>query len=339
MNKLHKNLFKNLVILCIATIVVLPNIAKAGKYRTKGWVYGGFTDIAFGFPPYVAFRGLSGAIGLPPPYGLGVGIAGMETFGWFASGASGGELDNMVRGFLPIYIYFIPYAKWGEKHYTRSIVYSFLSMNFWLASNFYSDYDGGSFLKFGVGYAWSVPASRGFEVGFYSYRLGDYLDPKASIYLSVNAAIGSWFSLGAEEIQSPLIVVVASFIDTDGNQILSGNEEGKLQISISNKGKGKAKDVRLEISVLEKDFIDKITFKNFVPLGDIESYGSRKVDIPLNAQVELPKGKFTVRITCLYTAETGENGVETKELTINTAPTSSAIRRILLKSILRGYAL
>ncbi len=309
---------KKFFLLILIVALLLPNLLQAGKYRAKGWVYFALGDGGALLPPRFYVRNCFAAIGFAPPVGFGIGTGVAESAGLF-------YLHEWPGTWLPIYLYWVPYAKWNKSGSAQPIVYTFFGFSKWasLAVEFGSD----DYSRLGIGVDYTlIRIVFGVNAGIISYKK-DTIPAYASPYIGINLTLlGGWFGLSVKEIQPPSIQLIASFSDADGNNILSGNEEGKLSITIPNKGEGKAKGVNLEISISEKEFRDRITLQDFYSLGDIDAYGRRQMNIPIKAKGELPKGSFRVKITCSYKTELGEAGSETEEVTINTAPTTGMIR-------------
>lgn len=324
---------QNAFLLSLLIALMLINISYAGKYRAKGWGYVSFLgDGGAVLPPRLYVKEFAGAIGFAPPIGLGLGTAVREFAGpfkyryWDDYSGKWYEGTNWFGTYLPIYLYWVPYANWERYGIAWPVVYFFFGFSKWAKET--EDYGSDSYLRTGIGLHYSMPGvGLGAEAGIISYKQYYWSSASTSPFLGVTISLGSiWVALGAEEIPPPSIQLIASFDDADGNQILSGNEEGKLQVLIPNKGAGKAKGVSLEISIPEKEYKDRIIYQEFLGVGDIEANGSRSLNIPVKAKGELPKGSFTLKINCTYTAETGEKGYVTQEITINTAPTTGMIK-------------
>ncbi|MEW6686595.1 MAG: caspase family protein [Candidatus Edwardsbacteria bacterium] len=163
------------------------------------------------------------------------------------------------------------------------------------------------------------------DVNDYRYKVEYKGSEFKGPYVSLELNLGGFFG-PREVINPPKLAASVTFSDADGNGILSGNEEGKLSISILNSGEGVAKNTGVRVCILENEFKERIICKDFVLLGNIEGYGRQKVDIPIKAKGELPKGKFTMKIDCSYQTQWGEEGKVTKEVSINTAPASGMIK-------------
>ncbi|MEO0112255.1 MAG: hypothetical protein ABIK77_07960, partial [candidate division WOR-3 bacterium] len=295
--------------------LIIPNLTYPAKYKAKGWWYLSLTDFYAVLPPnlnpYV--RLLSGAIGFGSPISVGMGTALVEG-------------SREWGGILPIYLYWVPYIQFKE-NFAWPVCYFFLGFSEWTG-------DINIYLRAGMGIHYSVPIigfgaeagiiRYGYYYGYYEERT-TYISPFIGITLSL---LSIWKGIKVEEIEihPPSIQILASFSDADGNKILSGSEEGKIQISITNKGNGKAKDCHLEISILEKNYKEIISYQEFLGVGNIQTNESRTVNIPIKAKGELPKGSFTIKITCHYKTEGNEPGSEVSEITINTAPTTGMIK-------------
>ncbi|HIE43204.1 MAG TPA: CHAT domain-containing protein, partial [Candidatus Omnitrophica bacterium] len=234
--------------------------------------------------------------------------------------------DEWPGTYFPIYIYWVPYIRWGKITVGEDVLYAFFGFSKWASEE--PSFDSDAYLRSGIGFSHCFPLlGVGAEVGYTYYKESYWEWSASSIYFGLTITLGGgWFGIGVEEIPSPSVQVIAHFTDTDGNQILSGNEEGKLSISIPNSGKGKAKGVILNINIPAKEFKDRISYTHLKPVGNIKPYGRREITIPIKAKGELPKGKFTVEITCSYKTEWGEKQSETGQITIKTAPSTGMIR-------------
>ncbi len=229
----------------------------------------------------------------------------------------------------------IPYTKVtkltiiGDSPYgCKSYLYTSIGLCSWGSSGDDVESNNLKYVRYniGVNYLISSVIHWGIEAGMLYLNKQQWSSSVTSLYLGATISLGGLAAYHVKEIQPPLIQLIASFADADKNQVLSKNEEGTIAISVNNKAEGKAKDVRFEISVLEKEFQDRIVFRNSMPIGDISGYNERSVNIPIKAQGELPKGKFTIKTTCFYKTEWGEQQSKTEQITVNTAPTTGMIK-------------
>ncbi|MCX7837444.1 MAG: caspase family protein [candidate division WOR-3 bacterium] len=128
-------------------------------------------------------------------------------------------------------------------------------------------------------------------------------------------------AISPKEIKPPSIQIFASFVDKDNNKVLSKDEEGNVEISLSNVGDEEAKDVVVETSILEKEFNNRISYQSVIGVGNLRGGETRKINIPIKAKEELPKSSFTFQILCSY-----KGGSKKEEIKINTAPTIGMIK-------------
>ncbi|MEM5854371.1 MAG: caspase family protein [Candidatus Aenigmatarchaeota archaeon] len=128
--------------------------------------------------------------------------------------------------------------------------------------------------------------------------------------------------------QPSIHLYYASFTDSDGNQVLAGNEDGKIRLLIRNEGNGAADRVSLTISIPEKEYKDIISYQEFWSLDKIGGHEAREIDIPIKAKGELPRGKFTIKINCSYysRADGKEKYTEPIEIPISAAPSAGMVK-------------
>ncbi len=160
--------------------------------------------------------------------------------------------------------------------------------------------------------------------GSYEFKTSPLLG--STFYLSVGLDLGWHRPLGASEILPAALSAGVSFADADGNGILSGGESGKLSVTVQNKGEGKALGVLAEIAVRDSEYRSKLVFDGERAIGNIEGSSERTVTVPFKSRGELPKGEFTIDVTCRYKCETGERRIETGKVTVNTAPASGTVK-------------
>uniref|UniRef100_A0A7C6A842 Uncharacterized protein n=1 Tax=candidate division WOR-3 bacterium TaxID=2052148 RepID=A0A7C6A842_UNCW3 len=146
---------RRLIILLTIVAFIMPNLTEAGKYRARYWTHLSFIDCSIALPPYYSIGYCRGAIGFPPPYGLGVGTVLLDGFGRFESGEE-------IAGRLPLNIYYVPFSKWDKDGKAKPIFYSYLSINYWLAESYTSESNGkrGNYLKLGTGITWLFAGLR-----------------------------------------------------------------------------------------------------------------------------------------------------------------------------------
>jgi hypothetical protein len=90
----------------------------------------------------------------------------------------------------------------------------------------------------------------------------------------------------------PSLQCLVSFKEPSGNGMLDAEEEAYFEISVSNRGKGRASELQVTIS---PESSTGLSYNSSAPIGDIESGGQRSVRIPIVAafEVESKKRSFT----------------------------------------------
>ncbi len=307
---------KKFFLLIVIATLLLPNLLQAGKYRAKGWWYGAVLEGAMMVPD--CFYGGAGkiAIGLQPPYGFGIGVSIIEGFGLI--NPSSMFYPERIGGVLPLLIYFVPYANWDQNGFPLPIIYSYFSINQWLATgslNYFNEFPGG-YLRIGTGIYW---VSTGLEVGFYSFRYTryQYADvSKAAVYFSFNLSLGLWKGRGIKEVkpaieqitqqkkkekpdtpsvkkepQQPslqsfhfppdLAISEIKFSEASDNKALDAYEKGEISFVIENKGKGNAQGVSIRIVPLAGEGLLEYT-KQF-DIDIIPASSQKSIKIPINA--------------------------------------------------------
>ena len=334
-----KRLNKIITIVLFA-FIVLPNIINAelfpkSRYRTKGWWYFKRLEGGAGLPPYVYGSILSVGAGFSPPFGFGAGITFAEATGPFTLivhsdvEEESDTLSEIFWGELPISLFWVPWLHIPNPDSLKfTVLYLFFRASILrqIIGEPYEEYRLWH-LRGGIGLEHSfLPfwLNLGIEAGYrwlsFDYKVG--IAQSSSPYVALTLFVGSWGPIKVHTLPSPSLHLFASFYDADGNNVLSDNEEGKLVVTISNKGKGKAKDTRLTFSILEEEFRDKIFCENYYSIGDIEPMGQKKVEVKIKAKTELPRGKFNIMITSHYKTELDKEDKKVETYTINTMPAS-----------------
>ena len=115
----------------------------------------------------------------------------------------------------------------------------------------------------------------------------------------------------------PAITTSISFTESSGDNVLSANEGGALEVTLSNSGKGSAYgvEVALRLALREPSTtlrepqgdvsgqVSRLSFPSSRYIGEIPPGKSRQVSIPLKAGLELPSGRAT--ITASFTEANG----------------------------------
>lgn len=92
----------------------------------------------------------------------------------------------------------------------------------------------------------------------------------------------------------PNLSAQAAFTEMSGNKILDADETGKLLLTLQNRGKGDAFDVRAEIKATGKT--DGLTFNRDVLIGTIPAGQTVKKEITLTASEEIPTANITLSV-------------------------------------------
>ncbi|MDY4572357.1 MAG: caspase family protein [Candidatus Cryptobacteroides sp.] len=87
-----------------------------------------------------------------------------------------------------------------------------------------------------------------------------------------------------------------NFIDSNNDNILEANENGKLCLTINNRG-GKANDVKIAVTPVGSS--RGITVKQSTFTTQIDENGSSTIEIPMSASVDVPTGntKFAIKVS------------------------------------------
>ncbi|MBC8527057.1 MAG: hypothetical protein H8D22_09440, partial [Candidatus Cloacimonetes bacterium] len=96
---------------------------------------------------------------------------------------------------------------------------------------------------------------------------------------------------------NPSLIIKSNFFDYK-NSIISG-EEKDLQVTVENKGKGLAEDVKLKLS-MKGLLTSDLSFKRTHNLWDIQPYSKKIIDIPFKANKNIEKTKhLIISIECI----------------------------------------
>ena len=92
----------------------------------------------------------------------------------------------------------------------------------------------------------------------------------------------------------PNLSAQAAFVEPSGNRILDAEETGTLVLTIQNRGKGDAFDVRVEIKATGKT--DGLTFERNVLIGTIPAGQTVKKEITLAASEDIPTASISLTV-------------------------------------------
>ncbi|MEN6469258.1 MAG: hypothetical protein ABFD45_09965, partial [Smithella sp.] len=92
----------------------------------------------------------------------------------------------------------------------------------------------------------------------------------------------------------PNLSAAAAFTEPSGNRILDAEETGTLVLTIQNRGKGDAFDVRVEIKATGKT--DGLTFERNVLIGTIPAGQTVKKEITLAASEDIPTASISLTV-------------------------------------------
>ena len=124
--------------------------------------------------------------------------------------------------------------------------------------------------------------------------------------LSVNVCFGQKIEGKSEKgslcVRKPdhrpdLSVENLEFIDQSGNQVLDAGETANLQITIENRGRGKAVGVTVELVPITSG--SKLSFNRKSDIGTVEPNSSRTVVVPISAPIDVPSEQVEFRIEIL----------------------------------------
>lgn len=181
--------------LCFIVLItaLMLRIGEAKIEQKRPWFHCSYLDGTIGVPPYWSLGCVRLAMGLPPPYGFGVGLTPMEFFGWFSTEQRG------IIGLWLLNLYYVPYANWHESGYSTRIIYAYFSKP--LAQEGFMGGEPDRYLKYGIGINWGIGMEElpfgflgGFEIGFYHYEGDWYYSPRSAFYLAVNLSFGIWLN-------------------------------------------------------------------------------------------------------------------------------------------------
>jgi len=122
------------------------------------------------------------------------------------------------------------------------------------------------------------------------------------VMMSLAAVLLIYTSAFAEQTQlrvkvspvPPNLSAQVAFVEPSGNRILDAEETGTLVLTIQNRGKGDAFDVRVEIKATGKT--DGLTFERNVLIGTIPAGQTVKKEITLAASEDIPTASISLTV-------------------------------------------
>lgn len=159
-------------------------------------------DIAvgnFGYPSCFSTHLARLGIGLPPPYGFGVGTEGASV-SLFPADMEGIPISASLS-FLPLNIYYTPFIRYNQEGRPTHALYAFISINRWLVSVLPSGPEERSpahFVKAGLAFDFlNLPQHLtilGIHLGYVEYRPIDLQSFKrwSSFYIEISGSFPNW---------------------------------------------------------------------------------------------------------------------------------------------------
>jgi hypothetical protein len=173
------------VVCCLAALAAVGAVCADSTtvYRTKGWYRVDCLTIAAGWPPVGAeVAGI--AVGLPPPFGLGIGLR-------FADAQI--QPDNPGGGLFALSGYYVAHAAWDDRNQARQVTY---------AEGLVGVMTDGPYLRGGLAADWryarlSWPLMLGIRAGVYRVYDGwNGVWRPLGFYAQVQAGLDQWRRLG-----------------------------------------------------------------------------------------------------------------------------------------------
>ncbi|MEO0227416.1 MAG: hypothetical protein ABIL70_05125 [candidate division WOR-3 bacterium] len=177
-----KLLLKNLLAIILVTLLILPNTVWSNNHKAESWVYASVLDGTIG-PIFSYFLNLGVgrcAFGLPHPlsrFGIGAGV--IDGFIVY-------EPSEVSGVYLPVSIYYLPYARWNTLGFGAPVIYTSVTTNLWPVNHNYHylmPRVGISFfcvgVELGLGIALKHFSVWGFQGGI-KLSLGGWFGPKTS---------------------------------------------------------------------------------------------------------------------------------------------------------------
>ncbi len=128
----------------------------------------------------------------------------------------------------------------------------------------------------------------------------------------------SWVvKLNLPEPQLPPMLFLSNihFADKNGNNRIDANEDCTISFTISNKGKGPARNIKVKVE--NNSAIQGLSFSNISTVGNINPNATQTVNIPIGGTMNLTSGTANIKVS--FTEQMGfqpdpfELNIETKE--------------------------
>jgi len=295
--------------------------ADVGKVLTKGWYDLSLVKGSVGYNATLECLSLN--VGLPQPYGFGIGLTG---FG----GVMPVTADETVfqAGGPMLHLWWIPWIHWVEPGFIGNaspvggpnayLRYSILPISL-------GELLPSSELTAGVEMRLNWYISLGVEVG-HAWSLRSGQTPGSAFYAG--------FSLGALRYLGPIgyrrsrgarLDVAAQLQDEDGNGVLTGDERSAIALLIRNLGDGPARDV-VVTTRLSGEAGALVGVSPVGVIGNVTEGATRSVTSPIAVLGDLPRGNLTLEVVCDYKTEWGESRQERAALAMRTAPSVGMVK-------------
>lgn len=209
--RVYKHLISKFSLMFLCLILIgMPDTAKAGRYRTKGWVYAPLLLLGGeggAWLPFSLWGSVDQAgIGFGPP-GIGIGASVWEGIIGSVIQIGRGDVNaDYVSVVAPIYLYMIPYASIDEVDNDRfiskaTIISAFFGLSplggFHYNDRYESEFN--YYYRAGINVRRIFPAaSIGLETGFICFKtkdFGSFNSPYFGITLSL---VVRWRGLGVK---------------------------------------------------------------------------------------------------------------------------------------------
>ena len=119
------------------------------------------------------------------------------------------------------------------------------------------------------------------------------------------------------EPQVPPVLFLSNinFVDKNGNNRIDANEECYIAFTISNKGKGSARNLKVKIS--NNSNIQGLKYNNIFTIGNINPSTSQTVNVPISGTINLTSGTANIKVSFEeqmgFQPDPFELNIETKE--------------------------
>lgn len=106
-----------------------------------------------------------------------------------------------------------------------------------------------------------------------------------------------------------------NFVDKNGNNRIDGNEDCFISFTISNKGKGSARN--LKVKVENNSIIQGLNYSNIATVGNINPNATQTVNVPISGTMNLTSGTANIKVSfdeqMGFQPDPFELNIETKE--------------------------